>query len=224
MKWNPTIALASLATLAFMGASCSSGNTGTTGGTDFSNGSSGAGSGSGAASSNSGSGSGIGPGSGSNGSSGVSSGSGSGSGSGARSEGGTGSGSSSGSSGSHAGSSSSANMNMGDSGVTVLPDGGINAPPEVMGCTSSVKLYKTSDDMTAPGPWPVGVKTVQLMLSGVMTNVEVWYPAPLGSDAGKQVATWDVRNWLPSGRRTAPTLRSFSSMGPARSGSRTAAR
>jgi predicted dienelactone hydrolase len=73
------------------------------------------------------------------------------------------------------------------------------APPEAMGCAPTVKLYKTPDDMTAPGPWPVGVKTVQLMLDGVMANVEVWYPAPLGSNAGKSQATWDLRNWLPSG-------------------------
>jgi platelet-activating factor acetylhydrolase isoform II len=83
--------------------------------------------------------------------------------------------------------------------VTTLPDGSITAPPEVNGCASTVKLYKTPDDMTAPGPWPVGVKTVQLMLDGVMANVEVWYPAPLGSNAGVSEATWDLRNWLPSG-------------------------
>jgi predicted dienelactone hydrolase len=81
----------------------------------------------------------------------------------------------------------------------VQPDGGVGAPPEVSGCASTVKLYKTPDDMTAPGPWPVGVKTVQLMLSGVMANVEVWYPAPLGSNSGMPEATWDLRNWLPSG-------------------------
>jgi predicted dienelactone hydrolase len=68
-----------------------------------------------------------------------------------------------------------------------------------MGC-GSTKLYKTSDDLSAAGPWPVGVKTVMLTLSGVSMPVEVWYPAPLGSDQGKSQATYDLRSWLPKGQ------------------------
>jgi dienelactone hydrolase len=71
------------------------------------------------------------------------------------------------------------------------------APPGVMGC-GTTKLYKTSDDLSVAGPWPVGVKTAKLTLSGVSANVEVWYPAPLGSDSGMAQATYDIRSWLPS--------------------------
>ncbi len=68
-----------------------------------------------------------------------------------------------------------------------------------MGC-GSTKLYKTSDDLTAAGPWPVGVKTAMLTLSGVSMPVEVWYPATLGSDSGKSQETYDLRSWLPKGQ------------------------
>jgi predicted dienelactone hydrolase len=68
-----------------------------------------------------------------------------------------------------------------------------------MGC-GNTKLYKTSDDLTAAGPWPVGVKTAMLTLSGVSMPVEIWYPAPLGADSGKSQATYDLRSWLPKGQ------------------------
>ena len=83
--------------------------------------------------------------------------------------------------------------------MTIAPDGSIIAPPEVMGC-GSTKLYKTSDDLTAAGPWPVGVKTAMLTLSGVSMPVEIWYPAPLGADSGKTQATYDLAVWLPKGQ------------------------
>jgi hypothetical protein len=83
--------------------------------------------------------------------------------------------------------------------VTIAPDGSIIPPPEVMGC-GTTKLYKTSDDLTAPGPWPVGVQTAMLTLSGVSMPVEIWYPAALGSEAGKAKVTYDLRNWLPKGQ------------------------
>jgi Platelet-activating factor acetylhydrolase, isoform II len=83
--------------------------------------------------------------------------------------------------------------------VTIAPDGSIIAPPDVMGC-GTTKLYKTSDDLTAAGPWPVGVKTAMLTLSGVSMPVEIWYPATLGSDSGKPQVTYDLRSWLPKGQ------------------------
>jgi hypothetical protein len=99
------------------------------------------------------------------------------------------------------GSTSSSGGVVGDggTGVTIAPDGGIIPPPEVMGC-GTTKLYKTSDDLTAPGPWPVGVQTAMLTLSGVSMPVEIWYPATLGSEAGKAQVTYDLRNWLPKGQ------------------------
>ncbi len=120
---------------------------------------------------------------------------------------GSGSGGSSGSTASSGGSggssgttSSSGSGGDGGTGVTIAPDGSIIAPPEVMGC-GSTKLYKTSDDLSAAGPWPVGVKTAMLTLSGVSMPVEIWYPAPLGSDSGKTQATYDLRDWLPKGQK-----------------------
>jgi predicted dienelactone hydrolase len=68
-----------------------------------------------------------------------------------------------------------------------------------MGC-GSTKLYKTSDDLTVAGPWPVGVKTAMLTLSGVSMPVEIWYPATLGSDSGKSKVSYDLRSWLPKGQ------------------------
>jgi len=106
------------------------------------------------------------------------------------------SGASSGSSGT---STSSSGGDDGGTGVTVAPDGAISGPPDVMGC-GTTKLYKTSDDLTAAGPWPVGVKTAMLTLSGVSMPVEVWYPAPLGADSGKTQVTYDLRSWLPKGQ------------------------
>jgi len=46
---------------------------------------------------------------------------------------------------------------------------------------------------TAPGPWPVGVKTIEL--DG--TTIEVWYPAKPGSDIGHPHARYDLRAAMP---------------------------
>ena len=162
------------------------------------------------------------PGAGGNSSGDMSSSSGSGSSGGVSSNGGSGSGGSSGStsggSGSNGGggsgsggtSSSSGSGDDGGTGVTIGADGGIVAPPEVMGC-GTTKLYKTSDDLSAAGPWPVGVKTAMLMLSGVSMPVEVWYPATLGSDSGKTQQTYDLRSWLPKGQASLSPIRPTSS-------------
>lgn len=106
-----------------------------------------------------------------------------------------------GSSGSSGGGTTSSSGSVGDggTGVTIAPDGSIIAPPEVTGC-GTTKLYKTSDDLNAAGPWPVGVKTAMLTLSGVSMPVEIWYPAPLGAESGKAQATYDLRSWLPKGQ------------------------
>jgi hypothetical protein len=51
-------------------------------------------------------------------------------------------------------------------------------------------------DPGKPGPWPVGVKTVTVAITGGNITVEVWYPAKIGSDAGKTPATYDLTAWL----------------------------
>jgi hypothetical protein len=59
------------------------------------------------------------------------------------------------------------------------------------GCGSS--LLPVPADPGVRGPWKVGVRTVTV---GRLT-VEVTYPAKPGTEAGKSIATYDVRNWLP---------------------------
>jgi hypothetical protein len=173
MKWTRATVLGCLSIVV----ACSSGTaTNTTGGDDSGGGGGGSSSG-GSGGGGSGNGSGGGPGSSSGGGSG-------GTGSTGGSSGGTGS--------SGAGSSS---------GVVIGPDGGVVAPAEVAGC-GSTKLYQVPDDTGVPGPWPVGVKTAKLTITGGTIPVEVWYPAPLGSNAGKSQVTYDLTSWLPAGQAT----------------------
>ncbi|MGZ3429814.1 MAG: alpha/beta hydrolase family protein, partial [Polyangia bacterium] len=70
--------------------------------------------------------------------------------------------------------------------------GGGGTPTDVTGCPGQT-LYALPTDPSAPGPWPVGARTV--MLAGLTT--EVWYPATLGSDAGKTKIIYDIREHLP---------------------------
>jgi predicted dienelactone hydrolase len=63
-----------------------------------------------------------------------------------------------------------------------------------MGC-GSTKLLAVPDDVSLPGPWPVGVKTLQVPISGGMITAEIWYPAPVGMDAGKTKVTYDLGDW-----------------------------
>lgn len=79
----------------------------------------------------------------------------------------------------------------GAGGATTGGTGG--APAEAFGCDDGVKLYATPEDPAARGPWPVGAKTVTIDT----LTAEVWYPAELGSDAGKEQITYDLRQWLP---------------------------
>jgi hypothetical protein len=58
-------------------------------------------------------------------------------------------------------------------------------------------------DPSARGAWPVGEKTLTVTRTGGVTEkVEVLYPAQVGSDAGKQVMTYDLRTWLPDSQRS----------------------
>jgi len=51
-----------------------------------------------------------------------------------------------------------------------------------------------SSPFSRPGPYTVGVTTLQLS----DRQVEVWYPADPGAEAGRSKATYDVRDWLPT--------------------------
>lgn len=70
-------------------------------------------------------------------------------------------------------------------------------PAETTGCSDDVILYATPADPAARGPWPVGARTVTV---GAL-KTEVWYPAQLGSDAGKDPVAYDLREWLPESEK-----------------------
>jgi acetyl esterase/lipase len=72
---------------------------------------------------------------------------------------------------------------------------------EAPGC-GSTKLFAVPDDPSAKGPWPVGVATVDIPITGGSIKTEIWYPAKLGSEAGKAPATYDIRAWLPESERS----------------------
>ncbi|MBK9178230.1 MAG: hypothetical protein IPM45_01420 [Acidimicrobiales bacterium] len=65
---------------------------------------------------------------------------------------------------------------------------------------SEVSTSTTIDPVAAarayaePGPYPVGVITLPLADG---REVEVWYPAVAGSEAGRTPASWDLRDGLP---------------------------
>ncbi len=71
---------------------------------------------------------------------------------------------------------------------------------DIAGCDGAT-LLSSPDDPAKPGPWPVGARTVRV---GRLT-VEVWYPATIGSEAGKPPIRYDIREALnPSQRTTIP--------------------
>jgi predicted dienelactone hydrolase len=80
-------------------------------------------------------------------------------------------------------------------GGTTAAGGSPNEPPVVAGC-GSAQIYQADADPGKPGPWPVGVKTVKVSITGGTIPVEVWYPATYGSDAGKTPASYDLTAWL----------------------------
>jgi hypothetical protein len=82
---------------------------------------------------------------------------------------------------------------MGSGGA---PAGGTTGAGPV-GCGTTT-LLDVPDDPGVRGPWKVGVKTVTI---GRLT-VEIAYPAEPGSEAGKPVATYDIRDWLPPSERS----------------------
>lgn len=79
----------------------------------------------------------------------------------------------------------------GGSGGTGGTGGSSGAP----GCGAN--LLPLPSDPSIGGPWPVGVRTVTI---GRLT-AELWYPAQPGSEVGRPVATYDLRDWLPDSER-----------------------
>lgn len=62
----------------------------------------------------------------------------------------------------------------------------------VPGCDGG-SFLPVPEDTSLSGPWPVGARTVTV---GELT-VEVWYPAEVGSEAGKEKIRYDIRTGLP---------------------------
>jgi hypothetical protein len=80
-----------------------------------------------------------------------------------------------------------------DTGDDDSPGGTPDAAPQVeFSCEGSTTL-EPPKDYGARGPWPVGAKTVTV--AGLTT--EVWYPAQIGSEAGKTKDRYDIRKHLP---------------------------
>jgi len=76
-------------------------------------------------------------------------------------------------------------------------DGGNPPPMEIAGCDGAT-LLSSPTDPAEPGPWPVGARTVTI---GRLT-VEIWYPAMVGSQAGKTPIRYDIRQALNPSQRT----------------------
>ena len=119
------------------------------------------------------------------------------SGSGSSGSGSSGSVSASGSSGASSGSNGSSGSSSGGDSGTLGPDATTTTVAEAPGC-GSTKLLAVPDDTSAPGPWPVGVKTAMVTMTGGSRPVEVWYPATIGSNAGVAQTTYDPVSWLPT--------------------------
>jgi predicted dienelactone hydrolase len=108
----------------------------------------------------------------------------------------------SGLSGQSSGNSGGTSSGNGTSDATTTgEDAAEAASSEVAGC-GTTKLLQVPDDTSAAGPWPVGVKTVQVTMTGGSRPVEVWYPASLGSAAGQTQVTYNVEDYLPPGQAT----------------------
>ena len=89
-------------------------------------------------------------------------------------------------------SSTSASSTSGDSDDATSSDSG----PESSGCNDAIAA-QLPDDPSEPGPWPVGVRTVDI--DGL--TVEVWYPASPQSQQGATAVTYDIREQLPQSER-----------------------
>ena len=68
-------------------------------------------------------------------------------------------------------------------------------PPERAYCGGRSRSFALPDDPGAPGPWPVGARTIDV--DGL--TVEVWYPALPGSEQNLAPHVYDLREHLPGG-------------------------
>jgi dienelactone hydrolase len=71
------------------------------------------------------------------------------------------------------------------------------------GCDGA-KLAKVPDDASAPGPWPIGVRTVKVTIPQGTVTAEIWYPGKPGSEAGQPAVTYDLRDWLLTDKKLVP--------------------
>lgn len=67
--------------------------------------------------------------------------------------------------------------------------------PQITEACPGTMLLERPEDPGARGPWPVGVRTVEI--EGIVT--EVWYPAVPGSEEGASKVLYDLRDQLPPG-------------------------
>ncbi len=90
-----------------------------------------------------------------------------------------------------------ADGSAGAGGTDAGSGGQPGVPPLVEGCPGQQLREGIPEDLTAPGPWPVGAVTT--MLGGITT--EVWFPAIPGSDTGGNELIYDFRDALPASER-----------------------
>jgi hypothetical protein len=82
-------------------------------------------------------------------------------------------------------------------GGTTTSQAGRGGAAAGAGGASSEGTPQVPSDPTQPGPWPVGVRTVNLPLGAGNTPVEVWYPARPGSESERPKVSYDMTAWLP---------------------------
>lgn len=102
-----------------------------------------------------------------------------------------------------AGSTAEAGSGAGTGAAGAAGGTGGPAAAEVMGC-GTTKLLENPADTAELGPWPIGTRTIEIPVGGVMMKTEVWYPGKPGSEAGKPEVTYDLRDYLGSNRTKVP--------------------
>ena len=88
--------------------------------------------------------------------------------------------------------SSGSSGSDGSSGASTSADPTTGGAAGVPGCDGG-SFLPVPEDTSLPGPWPVGARAVKI---GEL-NAEVWYPAEVGSEAGKETIRYDIRTGLP---------------------------
>ena len=77
------------------------------------------------------------------------------------------------------------------------PDGGAVSSPDADVPVEEAPAPAVPADPGTRGPWPVGVRTVEVSLGAGSAPAEIWYPAKLGSEAGHDAFVYDYIRWLP---------------------------